>query len=1634
MQYDAYENKIKKIVAVLRKTVRLLPIIIPAICVVLAGITALLITKGNVGDITAPEQITYGESITCKANAFLSSVGFEHKSATGGEWSKDLPTFPGTYQIRAVAKGSFGKLKYSDERTIAILPKAIDVSLARSTVVYGNMPELKAALAYSDKLVCGSFKYGDILAKTTTVTPDISAIKIVNNVGLDVTAAYTLNVQEGTVTFAKRSIGVTVDDASTVYDGKSFSYTVAEVNNGTLAEGDQLSAVFSKNLTDVGEISNEPSTLSIATADGKDVTHHYDIKVTAGTLTVEKRPLVIHVDNKTVTYDGTVHSCEYRLGNELPIVEGHIPTVKLLEATDSGEYANTAVVKITDRSGRDVTDNYFLTVEKATLTINKRDIHVIATDKTVTYDGKAHSCDYRIDTKTTPAYGQTVVVDAYEFTDHGVYNDAMTVWIKGKYGTDVTYNYNVDFTAPTLTINKRYINVISADKTVTYDGAEHWCDYRLDASTPVADGQSFFVDQKHYINHGVYTDTPNVIITDMNGVPTTHNYDINIGPSTLTINKRNITVYTSSQTWEYDSYLHCGEVTNVTNLPSGQTYRINDGEQTFIRYCGTATNNITISVLNGRENTTDNYIIDYRPGTLTVTKRYVTIITNDYCDYYNGQEQSCPYYTVISANDFAPLDTFEVISSTASTDITYGKVVNAFYNYNVRGFDVDSALDSYVITIRKGSFEIMPRPITVAPEYTYAIYDAKPHSPERIEVVDGLGLVDGHTITGTMIGSRVNVGTTVTSIIPDSIVIKNGDAVVTYNYTVSTVTGKIYIDPRPLTVTTGSDVKIYDATPLICHKLIPTPSDGDNGLVDGHSIIAYTITGTRTEFGISDNTMIRDSIVISDGNENVTPNYDIEIILGTLEIKKRPIKIESASASKMYDGTPLTASSWDYADDSEYRVVDGQTLEIFVIGERTKVGTGPNTIARDDTVVWAGTISVTDNYEIEYVEGTLEIKPWAVITVTTYSDSKLYDGTPLTNGNYEIKITDGELFSGHKVTVTVFGSQTEPGVSPNRMSVSVTDEYGNDASIYYRVTRNAGILEVLDKPISEIVVGKILTDKGGRVYLRQDSYGAYNGTDTNWGMAPAYGEQLPGGYNGNYVTSFILRNIGATKGTAKLEGVIDGCYMLPYYAIDGGSYEIPSVDTVYTDISMSDYEVPYYMLPTDALMDVYSLRGNLGKYEEYERKYSEFVHNNYLDVPDATREYMLGVIADNGFNVNNSSVVFDVAHFVQHAISYNLKYDSALDLSEDVAVDCLEIYKEGVCRHYATVATMIYRTLGIPARYVTGFMVETVAGEWKDVTTPGHAWVEVYIDGVGWIQVEVTGGPTINDDEENMTIEIVPSYQFKVDDGTPLYATNDIDMTENLEKLIKMGYSYEVVVVGKQEGVGRGTSSISKFVLYDPDGVDVTKDFSIIYTEGVLEILPAEKKVITVVINQLHQIYNGNPLMIEDGDWEILDGADGLTLDITFNVSLTNVGSITIGQLNWKMDEYVSYTVYDKNGKDVTDMYRIVLEAVDPLGNDYVPISVEKSVIEITAASNSKVHDGEPLSDPTFTLTKGKLAKGHYIEARAFGSITEIGSRKNIIDPQYVRIYDADGHDVTANYEITTVEGVLEIIASDNEN
>ena len=73
---------------------------------------------------------------------------------------------------------------------------------------------------------------------------------------------------------------------------------------------------------------------------------------------------------------------------------------------------------------------------------------------------------------------------------------------------------------------------------------------------------------------------------------------------------------------------------------------------------------------------------------------------------------------------------------------------------------------------------------------------------------------------------------------------------------------------------------------------------------------------------------------------------------------------------------------------------------------------------------------------------------------------------------------------------------------------------------------------------------------------------------------------------------------------------------------------------------------------------------------------------------------------------------------------------------------------EGFCVHFASAGTLILRSMGVPARYVNGYVVRefsfypTEAGEFearvKD--SDAHAWCEIYLEDYGWYPIEMTPG------------------------------------------------------------------------------------------------------------------------------------------------------------------------------------------------------------------------------------------------------------------------------------------------------
>jgi transglutaminase-like putative cysteine protease len=97
----------------------------------------------------------------------------------------------------------------------------------------------------------------------------------------------------------------------------------------------------------------------------------------------------------------------------------------------------------------------------------------------------------------------------------------------------------------------------------------------------------------------------------------------------------------------------------------------------------------------------------------------------------------------------------------------------------------------------------------------------------------------------------------------------------------------------------------------------------------------------------------------------------------------------------------------------------------------------------------------------------------------------------------------------------------------------------------------------------------------------------------------------------------------------------------------------------------------------------------------------------------------------------------------------NFSYDTDL---RDVAcdgvstVECFAKVRRGFCQWYATTMTILLRELGIPARYVEGFLPGSRANGVETVLySSAHAWVEAYFPSYGWVEFDPTGGGVARD-------------------------------------------------------------------------------------------------------------------------------------------------------------------------------------------------------------------------------------------------------------------------------------------------
>jgi len=286
-------------------------------------------------------------------------------------------------------------------------------------------------------------------------------------------------------------------------------------------------------------------------------------------------------------------------------------------------------------------------------------------------------------------------------------------------------------------------------------------------------------------------------------------------------------------------------------------------------------------------------------------------------------------------------------------------------------------------------------------------------------------------------------------------------------------------------------------------------------------------------------------------------------------------------------------------------------------------------------------------------------------------------------------------------------------------------------------------------------------------------------------------------------TGYVYRPYYSYASTSEKEGAALGIsetvqdYARINYADSYDMLDRRSVMNTFSDTEgKEDYELLY--LP-------YESKLHYARNPEITEEYEQFVYATCLQIPsqlsDPLKDYWKEELKDellSAMETRDEKLAaatteeerFNAEQEYRLRLALALKYHfmnnyrytmapGATPMNRDTIEYFLNVQKRGYCAHFASSAAMLLRRVGIPTRYVEGYVitvsdiseavtVDTDTDGWLlgdspleqtaliEVNVPdasAHAWIEIYIDGYGWIPYEMTppssSDPTVADGGNN---------------------------------------------------------------------------------------------------------------------------------------------------------------------------------------------------------------------------------------------------------------------------------------------
>ena len=510
------------------------------------------------------------------------------------------------------------------------------------------------------------------------------------------------------------------------------------------------------------------------------------------------------------------------------------------------------------------------------------------------------------------------------------------------------------------------------------------------------------------------------------------------------------------------------EKTEITLVANSGTRTYNGAEQSIEGFESTTMNGYTVSgltavtkgtnvgeyintVFDGTAkvekdgvDVTDKVVVKTRAGKLVITPKSINTqeitVTKPADSQYDGNEHR---------NKPTVKDGEKVLVEDTDYTLSYSEdVINAgTVTVTIKGkgnYSQETTVD----------YQITPRTVKLTSGFDSKTYDGTPLTKHEVKE-DGFVKDDGATYEFT--GSQTNVGTSDNTF---DYALKDGT--LASNYIITTEAGKLTVNPVTdkvtVTIKEHSAEHVYDGTEKtvtgydvksISNKHYTKDDFTFSGTAEakGTNVGEYPMNVQASDFTNNSHNFTNVTFIIEDGSLKITPKSIVPSETNGMEV--------TGPADTKYNGDEQKLTP--VVKDQGKVLTENVDYKLSYTGDTTNVGTVKITIK--------GKGNYNGSTEVSY-----KITKRSV-TLTSATDSKVYDKDPLTN--YNVAVGGDGFVKEEGATYNVTGSQTSVGESDNEFTYTLKS---NTKAENYNITTQNGKL-IVTAEASEVTV--VITGRNG---------------------------------------------------------------------------------------------------------------------------------------------------------------------------------------------------------------------------------------------------------------------------------------------------------------------------------------------------------------------------------------------------------------------------------------------------------------------------------------------------------------------------------------------------------------------------